>query len=90
MNKYHFVFDKTKKANKLKKIIRQSYKSFSPKKSNVIVVAGGDGFMLRTIKKYYRLNKPFYGINCGLIGFLLNKQTPLLLRLFAAHHQIID
>ena len=73
MNKYHFVFDKTKKANKLKKIIRQSYKSFSPKKSNVIVVAGGDGFMLRTIKKYYRLNKPFYGINCGSIGFLMNK-----------------
>ena len=73
MNKYHFVFDKTKKANKLKKIIRRRYKSFSPKKSNIIVVAGGDGFMLRTIKKYYRLNKPFYGINCGSIGFLMNK-----------------
>ena len=24
-------------------------------------------------KKYYKLNKPFYGINCGLIGFLMNK-----------------
>ena len=73
MNKLHFVFDTTKKSKKLKKIISKKSKNFSIKKSNVIIVAGGDGFMLRTMKKYYKLNKPFYGINCGLIGFLMNK-----------------
>ena len=72
MNKYHFIFDKTKRAKKLKKIFKK-YKNFSIYKSNIVIVAGGDGFMLRTIKKYYQLKKPFYGINCGTIGFLMNK-----------------
>ena len=75
MNKFHFVFDATKKSKKLKKTILKKNKNFSVKKSVAIVVAGGDGFMLRTMKKYYKLNKPFYGINCGLIGFLMNKFT---------------
>jgi len=72
MNKYHFIFDKTKRSQKLKKFFKK-YKNFSPKKCNIIVVAGGDGFMLRVLKKYYKLKKPFYGINCGTIGFLMNK-----------------
>ena len=29
--------------------------------------------MLHIIKKYFKLNKPFYGINCGTFGFLMNK-----------------
>ena len=29
--------------------------------------------MLQTIKKYFKLNKPFYGINSGDYGFLMNK-----------------
>ena len=29
--------------------------------------------MLQTLKKYYKLNKPFYGINSGNYGFLMNK-----------------
>tara|TARA_Y100000590_G_scaffold327011_1_gene371201 strand:+ start:888 stop:1655 length:768 start_codon:yes stop_codon:yes gene_type:complete len=73
MTKLHFVFDLTKKSKKLKKNILKRNKNFPVAKSEVIVVAGGDGFMLKTMKKYYKLNKPFYGINCGLIGFLMNK-----------------
>ena len=75
MSKFHFVFDTTKKSRKLKKTILKKNKSFSIKKSDAIIVAGGDGFMLRTMKKYYKLNKPFYGINCGFVGFLMNKYT---------------
>ena len=75
MNKFHFVFDATKKSKKLKKTILKKNKNFSVRKSAAIIVAGGDGFMLRTMKKYYKLDKPFYGINCGLIGFLMNKYT---------------
>ena len=73
MNKFHFVSDTTLKSKKLKKKILKNNKSFSAKKSDVIIVTGGDGFMLKTIKKFYKFNKPFYGINCGSIGFLLNK-----------------
>ena len=75
MNKFHFVFDTTKKSKKLRKLVLKKNTNFSIKKSDSIVVAGGDGFMLRTIKKYYKHYKPFYGINCGLIGFLMNKYS---------------
>ena len=73
MNKYHFIFDKTKRSKKFIKTVLQKHKNFSLKKSNIIIVAGGDGLMLKTIKKYFRYNKPFYGINCGSVGFLMNK-----------------
>ena len=75
MNKCHFVFDKTKKSKKFKKNVLKKYKNFSLKKANVIIIAGGDGLMLATIKKYFKYNKPFYGINCGSIGFLMNKYS---------------
>ena len=73
MKKLNFIFDNTKKAKTLKKKVLSNYKNYSIKKSEIIVIGGGDGFMLKTIKKFYKLNKPFYGINCGSIGFLLNK-----------------
>ncbi len=73
MRKLHFVIDKTIKDNDLKQIIFKKYTNFSPKKSTIIVVIGGDGFMLETLKKYQKFNKPFYGINKGTFGFLMNK-----------------
>ena len=75
MKKFSFIFDNSNKARYLKKIISKKYKNYSIKKSDVIVVAGGDGFMLKTIKKFYEYKKPFYGLNCGSVGFLLNKFT---------------
>tara|TARA_Y100000590_G_scaffold197747_1_gene224596 strand:+ start:909 stop:1679 length:771 start_codon:yes stop_codon:yes gene_type:complete len=73
MNKYHFIFDKTKKNKKIVKIFLKKYKNYSPKSSSVIIVLGGDGFMLKTLKKYQKYQKPFYGINRGTFGFLMNK-----------------
>ena len=73
MNKYHFAFDKTKKNNKIVKNFLKKYKNYPAKLSRIIIVLGGDGFMLNTIKKYSRYNKPFYGINMGSYGFLMNK-----------------
>ena len=71
--KIHFKFDSTSKPQILKKFIIKNYKNYSVKKSDYIVVAGGDGYMLKTIKKFFKFNKPFYGINCGTYGFLMNK-----------------
>ena len=31
--------------------------------------------MLNTLKKYLKFKKPFYGINCGTYGFLMNKHV---------------
>jgi len=72
MIKIHFTFDKTKKAQELKKKIFAKYKNYSPQKANFIVVGGGDGYMLSSLKKYVNFHKPFYGINCGAYGFLMN------------------
>ena len=43
----------------------------------MIAVIGGDGFMLRTIKKLWRMRLPFFGVNVGHRGFLLNEPEGL-------------
>jgi NAD+ kinase len=73
VDKIHFAIDKTGKANLYSKYLLNKYKSSSPRKSDVIVVIGGDGFMLETLKKYRKYKKPFYGMNRGTFGFLMNK-----------------
>ncbi len=71
--KFHFVFDKTNKANQQKKKLLRKFKNCALHEADIIVVLGGDGFMLQTLKKLGKFNKPFYGINMGTYGFLMNK-----------------
>jgi len=73
INKIHFIIDKNIKNQSFKRSIFNKYKKISPVKSKVIVVIGGDGFMLQTLKKFQKFNKPFYGMNKGTFGFLMNK-----------------
>tara|TARA_B110000971_G_C19839309_1_gene421794 strand:+ start:50 stop:817 length:768 start_codon:yes stop_codon:yes gene_type:complete len=73
MIKFHFTFDKTKKSQDLKKKLLKKYNSINPTIADVIIVAGGDGYMLNSLKRYAKFKKPFYGINCGTFGFLMNK-----------------
>ena len=72
-DKIYIVFDKTKASLKIKSLLVKKLNITSLKKSNVVVVVGGDGFMLQTLKKLYKFKKPFYGINSGNYGFLMNK-----------------
>lgn len=44
--------------------------------ADVIVVLGGDGFMLQTMHQYMARRIPFYGMNCGTVGFLMNSYSP--------------
>jgi len=71
--KAHIVFDKTKSSIKIKSFIEKKIESISLSKSKLIIVIGGDGFMLQTLKKFYKLKKLFYGVNSGHYGFLMNK-----------------
>ena len=73
VKKIHFVIDNTNKAKSFRKKFYKTYKNYHPKISDVIVVLGGDGFMLQTLKKYQKYDKPFYGLNRGTFGFLMNK-----------------
>ena len=42
-----------------------------------IAVIGGDGTMLRAIRQHWRDGLPFFGLNTGHLGFLLNDATRL-------------
>lgn len=46
--------------------------AFESDEPEMIVVLGGDGTMLRAIRQHWRERLPFYGLNTGHIGFLLN------------------
>ena len=73
IDKIYLVFDKTKASLKVRSILIKKVNLTTLKKSNVIIVLGGDGFMLQTLKKLHKYKKPFYGINSGNYGFLMNK-----------------
>ena len=73
MNNIHIVFDKTKNSLKIKSLLEKKIKTSSLTKAELIIVLGGDGFMLETLKKLYKFKKPFYGINSGNYGFLMNR-----------------
>lgn len=72
-NKIHIIADNTNIAQEAKRAIIKKYKNYPIKKSDIFIVLGGDGFMLMSLKKYYKFKKPFYGMNKGTRGFLLNK-----------------
>ena len=73
MSKLQIISDKNKKSSKIKKQLIKKINSNSFKKDNLIIVIGGDGFMLQTLKKNNNQKKLFYGINSGNYGFLMNK-----------------
>ena len=73
MSKLQIISDKNKKSLKIKELLIQKINQYKFKKENLIVVIGGDGFMLQTLKRNKNSKKNFYGINSGNYGFLMNK-----------------
>ncbi|MDC1176278.1 NAD kinase [Candidatus Pelagibacter sp.] len=73
MTKLQIISDKNKKSSKIKKLLVKRLNQEQFKKDNLIIVIGGDGFMLQTLKKNKNSKKQFYGINSGNYGFLMNK-----------------
>ena len=69
------ISDKNKKSLRIKSILLKKLKYFSPSKLNIIIVIGGDGFMLQTLKRNINSKTFFYGINSGNYGFLMNKYS---------------
>ena len=73
MIKPFIISDNNQKSLKIKKEILKIFKNNFLKKLNTTIVIGGDGFMLKTLKKNKLSNKIFYGVNSGNYGFLMNK-----------------
>ena len=62
-----------KKSLKIRSEILKKIRKIRHKLKSILIVIGGDGFMLQTLKKYKNSKKFFYGINSGNYGFLMNK-----------------
>ena len=75
MNKVQIISDKNLRSLKIKESLLKILKKSKSKKINVIIVIGGDGFMLQTLKKNKISKKLFYGVNSGNYGFLMNKYS---------------
>ena len=73
MTKPLIISDTNKKSLKIKKFLTKKLKINQIKKSNLVIVIGGDGFMLKTLKKNKNPLNLFYGINSGNYGFLMNR-----------------
>ena len=73
MSKPQIISDKNKKSLSIKKILAKKILSKKFRKKNLVIVVGGDGFMLKTLKNNNNKLKQFYGINSGNYGFLMNK-----------------
>lgn len=58
--------------SRLKYLYDSLSRDVKPEEADLIIVLGGDGFMLHTMHQYMHLNIPFFGMNRGTIGFLLN------------------
>ena len=79
MSKTIIISDNNNRSLKIKKQIIKVFKKEKLKKSNILIVIGGDGFMLKTLKKNKKTKKLFYGINSGNYGFLMNKFSKKLI-----------
>jgi NAD+ kinase len=73
MTKPLIISDTNNKSLKIKKFLTKKLKINQIKKSNLVIVIGGDGFMLKTLKKNKNPSNLFYGINSGNYGFLMNR-----------------
>ena len=73
MKNVQIISDKNLRSIKIRKSLSNILKKSNAKKSNVVIVIGGDGFMLQTLKKNKKSKKLFYGVNSGNYGFLMNK-----------------
>ena len=73
MNKLLIISDKNQKSLKIKSFLLKKIKTQQLTYSNLVIVIGGDGFMLQTLKRNKNSSNFFYGINSGNYGFLMNK-----------------
>lgn len=67
-----FLADDTEIAQKALNDLQKRYGNTTPSRADVFVVLGGDGFMLQTLHRHIGKGVPFYGMNRGSIGFLMN------------------
>ena len=71
--KINIISDNNIKSKKIKFLLIKKLKKVKYLRPNLRIIIGGDGFMLKTLKKNKNIKNIFYGINSGNYGFLMNK-----------------
>ncbi|MGY6554938.1 MAG: NAD kinase [Wenzhouxiangella sp.] len=56
--------------------LERRYGRADPRSAEVLVVLGGDGFMLHTLHEHVDLDLPVFGMRLGDVGFLMNRYAP--------------
>ncbi len=72
-NKIAFVAADIPEAEQALTRLEAAYPSTDPDDADIVIVLGGDGFMLRNLHRMVARKKPVYGMNRGTVGFLLNE-----------------
>ncbi|MGI9473993.1 MAG: NAD kinase [Rubripirellula sp.] len=54
-------------------LMKKQHELVSMEDADVILALGGDGLMLHTLHQTLEIDKPVYGLNCGTVGFLMNR-----------------
>jgi NAD+ kinase len=86
-----FVASPAPEARKALKRLTSLYGNVSPSKAEVVVALGGDGLMLRTLRRAMKAGQPIYGMHRGTVGFMMNeyREKGLRERLQAAQTTMI-
>jgi len=87
-----FFFDSSDSSDAIlaKEKFIKIYSQHKAKDADVIIPIGGDGFLLKSLHDYKQFKKPFYGINYGSIGFLMNKESDEKLEKIVSSAQIVE
>lgn len=82
----HFVASPTPPAQAAREALERRYGGADLDRADVVVVLGGDGFMLEALHRFLGTGLPLFGMNRGTVGFLMNeyREEALLERIQAA------
>ena len=70
--KFHFLSSNNPEAKETEVKLVKLYGQNSVEDAEYIIPIGGDGLLLKSLHSFNKLNKPFFGINFGSVGFLMN------------------
>ncbi len=73
--KLAFHAGRTARAREALTALTRRYGNTPPEGADALVILGGDGAMLRALHRFGGLAAPFYGMNLGTLGFMLNAHT---------------
>lgn len=89
--KLAFLASETDKSQQSLAKLTKRYGQYEPLEADIMVVLGGDGFMLQCLHQYMHHDIPVFGLRRGTVGFLMNDydDTDLLQRIAVAQETVL-